>query len=214
MSSEYVYHMEDVLDLYHEEYDPENPVVCFDEMPYQMLSETREPLPMEPGVVERQDYEYKREGTCNIFMFFQPLAGWRQVNVTEQRTKVDFAYCMKELVEVKFPNATKIRVVLDNLNTHTLGSLYEAFEPAEAKRLADKLEFRFTPKHGSWLNMAELELSVLSRQCLNRRLGTQELVQSESNAWAESRTEKKSKVDWRFSTQDARKKLSRLYPKL
>jgi hypothetical protein len=206
--------MEDVLELYHEPYDPTKPVVCFDEMPHQMLSEVREPLPIEPGTPARQDYEYKREGTCNIFMFFQPLGGWREVKATEQRTAVDFAHCMKELVDVHFPNAEKIRVVLDQLNTHKLASLYKAFSPDEARRLIGKLDFRHTPKHGSWLNMAELELSVLSRQCLNRRLGTIDQIQAECSAWAEPRTEKKIKVDWRFSTQDARKKLQRLYPKL
>lgn len=205
--------MEDVLDLYHEPYDPAKPVVCFDEMPFQMLSEVREPLPAEPGVPQRQDYEYKREGTCNIFMFFQALGGWRQIDVTERRTKVDFAHCMKELVDEIFPEAEKIRVVLDNLNTHNLSSLYEAFEPQEARRLATKLEFHHTPKHGSWLNMAEIELSVLSRQCLSRRIGHQELVQTECTRWAEARTEKKGTVDWRFSKEDARRKLGHLYPK-
>lgn len=205
--------MEDVLDLYHEEYDPMKPVVTFDEMPVQLLSEVREPIPMKSGTVTRQDYEYKREGTCNIFMFFQPLAGWRKVKATEQRTKVDFAHCMKELVDEHFPQAELIRVVLDNLNTHTLGALYETFEPAEARRLCQKLDLRHTPKHGSWLNMAELELSVLSRQCLNRRIGSREEVQAECSAWEKDRTQKKVKVDWRFSTENAREKLGRLYPK-
>ncbi len=205
--------MEDILDLYAEEYDPMNPVICFDEMPYQLLSETREPLPMEPGKPQRQDYEYKREGTCNIFMFFQPLAGWRRVKVTERRTKVDFAHCLKELVDDFFPHAEKIRVALDQLNTHNLGSLYEAFPPEEARRLANKLELRHTPKHGSWLNMAELELSVLSRQCLNRRIGELDVVQNQANTWAAVRTAKKVIVDWRFTTEKARCKLAYLYPK-
>ncbi len=206
--------MEDVLTLYHEPYNPKYPVVCFDEMPYQMLSEVREPLPIEPGKRQRQDYEYKREGSCNIFLFFQPLGGWRRVKVTSRRTKVDFAECMKELVELHFPEAQKIRVVLDQLNTHKPGSLYDAFAPQEARELLEKLEFHHTPKHGSWLNMAEIELSVLHRQCLNRRLENQNKVQQESKIWAQTRTQKKLTVNWNFTVEDARRVFQRAYPQI
>jgi hypothetical protein len=162
--------MEDLLDLYAEDFDPLRPVVCFDELPYQLVAETCLPLPLRPGKPLRYDYEYRRNGTCNLFMFFQPLAGWRHVEVTEQRTKRDFAYQMKDLVDVHFPQAKVIRVVLDNLNTHSPAALYEVFEPQEARRIVRKLEFHHTPKHGSWLNMAEIEISVIDRQCLDRRL--------------------------------------------
>jgi hypothetical protein len=157
--------MEDLLDLYAEDFEPLRPVVCFDELPYQLVAETCLPLPLRPGRPIRYDYEYRRNGTCNLFMFFQPLAGWRHVEVTEQRTKRDFAYRMKDLVDVHFPDAEVIRVVLDNLNTHSPAALYEVFEPQEARRIVRKLEFHYTPKHGSWLNMAEIEISVLDRQC-------------------------------------------------
>jgi transposase len=204
--------MEDVLDLYAEEYMAEYPVVCFDESPYQLISETRPSVKAEPGQVERIDYEYKREGGCNLFLLFQPLQGWRHLTVTSQRTKVDFAEQMRALVDVHFPTATLISVVLDNLNTHTKASLYEAFEPKEAKRLADKLEFRYTPKHGSWLNMAECEFAVLMRQCLDRRLASQQIVAYEIAAWEQARNAAKGTVNWRFTTGTARKKLRRLYP--
>jgi hypothetical protein len=171
--------MEDLLDLYAEDFDPLRPVVCFDELPYQLVAETCLPLPMQPGKPLRYDYEYRRNGTCNLFMFFQPLAGWRHVEVTEQRTKRDFAYQMKALVDVHFPQAEVIRVVLDNLNTHSPAALYEVFEPQEARRIVRKLEFHYTPKHGSWLNMAEIEISVLDRQCLDRRLAEISIVRSE-----------------------------------
>lgn len=204
--------MEDVLDLYREEYMADYPVVCFDESPYQLISEKRTTIPAQPGQVERVDYEYKREGTCNLFMLFQPLQAWRHVAVTRQRTKQDFAVQMRELVDVHFPQATLISVVLDNLNTHTKATLYEAFEPQEAKRIASKLEFRYTPKHGSWLNMAECEFAVLMRQCLDRRLESKERVQHEIAAWQKARNEAKATVNWRFTTETARKKLRRLYP--
>jgi hypothetical protein len=204
--------MEDVLDLYAEEYMVEYPVVCFDESPYQLISETRPALEAEPGQVERIDYEYKREGSCNLFLLFQPLQSWRHVTVTAQRTKHDFAEQMRDLVDVHFPDATLISVVLDNLNTHTKASLYEAFEPKEAKRIADKLEFRYTPKHGSWLNMAECEFAVLMRQCLDRRLVSQQRVADEIAAWEKARNVAKGTVNWRFTTETARKKLRRLYP--
>lgn len=204
--------MEDVLDLYAEEYMAEYPVVCFDESPYQLISETRPPTPAEPGQEERIDYQYKREGTCNLFLLFQPLQSWRHLTVTTQRTKLDFAEQMREVVDIHFPNATLISVVLDNLNTHTKASLYEAFEPREAKRIADKLEFRYTPKHGSWLNMAECEFAVLMRQCLDRRLGSHQTVAREIAAWEQARNAAKGTVNWRFTTETARKKLRRLYP--
>jgi transposase len=204
--------MEDVLDLYEQPYDPQRPQVCFDERPCQLISETRKPIPAQVGQSEKYDYEYKREGTCNLFGFFQPLTGWRHIKVTKQRTAMDFADCMKELVDVLFPSATVIRVVLDNLNTHTPSSLYQAFAPKEARRILSKLEFHYTPKHGSWLNMVEIEFSVLSRQCLNRRIGDIETMKQEIEAWERKRNEQKATVNWRFTNQEARVKLERLYP--
>jgi len=204
--------MEDVLDLYEQPYDPQRPQVCFDERPCQLISETRKPIPAQVGQSEKYDYEYKREGTCNLFGFFQPLTGWRHIKVTKQRTAIDFADCMKELVDVLFPSATVIRVVLDNLNTHTPSSLYQAFAPKEARRILSKLEFHYTPKHGSWLNMVEIEFSVLSRQCLNRRIGDIETMKQEIEAWERERNEQKATVNWRFTNQEARVKLERLYP--
>jgi len=204
--------MEDLLDLYAEEFDPLRPVVCFDELPYQLVAETCLPLPLQPGKPLRYDYEYRRNGTCNLFMFFQPLASWRHVEVTEQRTKRDFAYRMKDLVDVHFPEAEVIRVVLDNLNTHSPAALYEVFEPQEARRIVRKLEFHYTPKHGSWLNMAEIEISVLERQCLDRRLAEVPIVRSEVAAWETLRNNQHATVDWRFTTTKARSKLEFLYP--
>lgn len=203
--------MEDTLDLYAEPYDPRYPHVCFDEVPYQLVAETRVPLPMQPGKPERYDYEYRRNGTCNLFVFFQP-AGWRQVKVTERRTKLDFAQCMKELVDVLFPEAEQIRVTLDNLNTHTPAALYEAFEAAEARRLVRKLEFHYTPKHGSWLNMAEIEISVLTGQCLDRYIPDVTTLKREVAAWQEERNARQATIDWQFTTAKARDKLKRLYP--
>jgi hypothetical protein len=204
--------MEDVLELYEEEPDPLRPRVCFDEQPYQMISELREPLPPKPGRPERYDYEYERGGSCNIFIFFCPDRGWREVKVTAQRTAIDFAECMRELVDVHFPEVEKVRVVMDNLNTHTPGSLYKAFAPEEARRILKKLEFRFTPKHGSWLNMAEIELSVLTGQCLARRLPDPESVHRETSAWTKARNAEGATVTWRFTSANARAKLQRLYP--
>jgi hypothetical protein len=204
--------MEDVLDLYAEPDDPLRPRVCFDECPYQMVSETRVPLPARPGRIQRYDYEYKREGTCNLFMFVQPERGWRHVSVTERRTAQDFAQCMKDLVDVYYPDAHVVRVVLDNLNTHTPAALYETYEPAEARRIARRLEFHYTPKHGSWLNMAEAEFAVLSRQCLDRRLGNVQVVQSELAAWEHQRNDVHAMINWCFTVADARIKLERLYP--
>ena len=204
--------MEDLLDLYAEDFDPLRPMVCFDELAYQLVAETCLPLPTQPGKPVRYDYEYRRNGTCNLFMYFQPLAGWRHVEVTEQRTQRDFAYQMKDLVDVHFPEAEVIRVVLDNLNTHTPAALYEVFEPQEARRIVRKLEFHYTPKHGSWLNMAEIEISVLDRQCLDRRLAEVPLVRSEVAAWESVRNEQRTTVDWRFTTTKARSKMQYLYP--
>ena len=204
--------MEDVLELYAEPYDPRRPKVNFDETSKQLIKETRQPLTAQPGQPERFDYEYERGGTRNLFLFTEPQAGWRHVNVTEQRTRVDFAHQMKWLVEVAYPEAEVIRVVLDNLNTHKAASLYEAFAPEEARRIVKKLEFHYTPKHGSWLNMAEIELSVLQRQCLNRRLPDEATLSHEISAWEKERNEKQATIDWRFSVTDARAKLKRLYP--
>lgn len=204
--------MEDILDLYAEAYDPHWPIVCFDEHPYQLVAETRTPLPAQAGKPERYDYEYRRNGTCNLFVFFQPLVGWRHVKVTQRRTKQDFAHCMKDLVEVHFSDADKIRIVQDNLNTHTPVALYETFEPQVARRIVRKLEFHYTPKHGSWLNMAEIEISVLDRQCLDRRLADIETVRSEVAAWEAQRNHDKTSIDWQFTIDKAREKLRRLYP--
>ena len=204
--------MEDVLDLYSEPLDPARPLVCFDERPCQLLADARPPLPPGPGRPAREDYEYRRLGTCNVFAWLQPLAGRRHVEVTERRTKRDFALQMRALADEHFPEAATIRVVLDNLNTHTPAALYEAFPPAEAHRIARRLEFHYTPKHGSWLNMVELELSVLSRQCLERRLPDLETMRREVALWESRRNEQRATVRWRFTTADARTKLRRLYP--
>ena len=204
--------MEDVLDVYCRPYDPRRPNVCLDEMSRQLLADTREPLPPAPGRPRREDYEYKREGTVNLFMCCEPLAGWRHVEVTERRTRVDWAQVVKDLVDVHCPDAERIVLVMDNLNTHSLTSLYEAFPPAEAKRIADKLEIHYTPKHGSWLDMAEIELSVLSRQCLGQRLSSKEAMATAVAAWEAERNRAVTKINWRFTTADARIKLKHLYP--
>lgn len=203
--------MEDVLDLYEQEYDEESPVVCFDEKPVQMLGDTRAPIPAEPGQTKRVDYEYEREGTCNLFVFLQPLRGWRHVKVTKRRTKRDFAECMKELVDEHFPAAKQIRLVMDNLNTHTMGALYERYEPEEARRIIRKIKVHHTPKHGSWLNMAEVEISALTRECMNRRLCSEEMVQREIEACVKNRNERKATVVWGFFSKEARVKMKRLY---
>ena len=204
--------MEDVLELYEQVYDPLQPVVCFDEKPVQLLGETRVPRPPRPGRAQRYDYEYERKGTANIFLAIEPLAGWRQVTVTEHRTKLDFAVQMKQLVDVQYPEAKKVRVVLDNLNTHKPASLYEAFPPAEARRILRRLEFHYTPKHGSWLDMAEIELSILGRQCLARRVAERDVLIKETNAWQRARNRQRTTIKWRFTVQDARGKLAHLYP--
>jgi hypothetical protein len=211
-SSEFVWRMEDVLDVYCRPYDPRFPQVCMDETSKQLLGEFRPPEPVIPGYPAHIDNEYERLGTANLFLFCEPLRGWRQVRVTERRTKVDWALAVRELVDVHYPNADRIVLVMDNLNTHTPASLYEAFDPAEAKRLADKLEIHPTPKHGSWLNIAEIELSVLARQCLDRRIDSRARLMQETAAWEAERNASQRGVDWRFTTADARVKLKRLYP--
>jgi hypothetical protein len=204
--------MEDVLDLYTAPHDPLRPLVCFDETSKQLIGESRLPLPVAPGLPARVDYEYVRNGVSNLFMFFAPLENWREVAVTAQRTKVEFAYCMRDLVDRYFPDAELIRVVMDNLNTHDLSALYEVFEPAEARRIISKLEIHYTPKHGSWLNMAEIELSVLSNQCLDRRIPDQVSLAGETAGWVAERNSAQATVEWRFTTADARIKLKKLYP--
>lgn len=204
--------MEDVLEVYALPLDPKRPQVCFDERPVQLLGEIYEPLPAQPGQVRRYDYEYERLGTANLFVMCQPLAGWRAVKATDQRQKVDFALCMKELVDVHFPQAELIRVVLDNLNTHTPGALYEAFEPHEARRILRKLEFHYTPKHGSWLNMAEIEISILSRQVLKQRIASLDCLAHLTRTWAQRRNALKATLDWQFDVSKARTKLAHLYP--
>ncbi len=206
--------MENILDLYHLPYDVRYPLVCFDESSKQLIAETRTSLPIKPGEVMRYDYEYERQGVRNLFLFFEPLRAWRHIEVTERRTKVDFAYCMKNLVDKWYPEAEKIRVVMDNLNTHKPSSLYEAFPPEEARRLLARLEFHYTPKHGSWLNMAEIEFGILTRQCLDRRIPEQEMLVNEVAAWEAHRNERKTTVNWQFTTTDARIKLKKLYPSL
>jgi hypothetical protein len=213
-NADFVWRMEDVLEVYKRPYDPRFPVVCMDETSKQLVGETRPPETMRPGKVQRQDAEYERNGTCNLFLFFEPLRGWRQVWVTDQRRRVEWAHCIKELLNGDYAQAIKIVLVSDNLNTHTGGSLYEAFPPAEAKALCDRLEFHPTPKHGSWLNIAETELSVLAGQCLNRRMDNKEFVISEVAAWKAERNRTEAKVRWRFTTADARIKLEKLYPVL
>lgn len=206
--------MEQVLDLYEAPYDPLRPVICFDERPVQLRAHLRDPLPMRPGEPRREDYEYKREGTCSVLVAFEPLRAWRKLWVLPQRRKVDFAACLRELTDVFYGQAETIRLVCDNLNTHDGSSFYEAFEAEQAHRLAQRVEFVYTPKHGSWLNMAEIELSALSRQCLSRRLPSIEAVAGEVAAWQAARNAQLGRVDWQFTTADARNKLKRLYPSL
>jgi hypothetical protein len=206
--------MEEVLAVYTRPYDPTRPVVCLDETSKQLVSETRTPLPAEPGQPERVDYEYERQGTANLFMAVEPLTGQRHVTVTDRRTAVDFAQVVKALLEVHYPHAEKVVLVLDNLNTHKPAALYQAFEPAVAWRLLERLEIHHTPKHGSWLNMAEIELSVLSQQCLNRRIPDTATLTREVAAWQQARNADPRPVNWRFTTADARIKLKRLYPSI
>lgn len=204
--------MEDVLALYAEPYDAKRPKVNFDETSRQLIADRHPPLPMSPHHPQREDHEYERKGTRNLFILCEPQAGWRHVTVTERRTKQDFAHQMQWLVDERYPQAEGVRVILDNLNTHGPGSLYEVFEPAEARRLVEKLEFHYTPKHGSWLNMAEIELSILQRQCLTRRLPDVATLTHLLTAYEERRNREQATIDWRFTTQEARIKLHRLYP--
>lgn len=206
--------LEDVLEVYTRPYDPRRPQVCLDEASKQLVSEVRTSLPMEPGQPERIDYEYERRGTANLFMVFEPLAGRRRVTVTDRRTAVDFANVIRDLVDKDYAHAEKIVLVMDNLNTHKPSSLYEAFEPAEARRIFERLEIHYTPKHASWLDMAETELSVLGRQCLDRRIPDRETLTREVVAWEKNRNAACVRVDWRFTTADARIKLKRLYPSI
>jgi hypothetical protein len=210
--AEFVCAMEDVLEVYHRPYDEKRPLIALDESSKQLIGETVQPLPAEPGQPERFDYEYVRNGTANLFMISEPLLGWRAVKVTERRTAKDFAEVVRWLAEEVHPEAEKLVLVMDNLNTHKLASLYEAFPAEQARRIAERLEIHYTPKHGSWLNVAEIELSVLSRQCLNRRIESMEELRKEVTAWEDSRNEKQVEIRWRFTTADARVKLRRLYP--
>jgi hypothetical protein len=213
-SADFVAAMEDVLEVYHRPYDADRPVVCMDEASKQLIAEVREPLPARPGSVAKQDSEYERRGTANLFMAVEPLAGKRSVQVTDRRTKVDWAQFIKFLLLTVYPEVAIIVLVMDNLNTHNIGSLYEAFDPQTARALASRLEIHYTPKHGSWLNMAETELSILSRQCLDRRIESQDILTREVTTWEHDRNTCRSKIDWQFTTADARIKLKRLYPSL
>jgi DDE superfamily endonuclease len=206
--------MEDVLEVYHRPHDPAQPLVCLDETSKQLVAETRQPLPMRPGDAARFDYEYKRNGVANLFMMFAPLEGWRHVKVTQSRTAIDYAHLLRDLSDIHFAKAHKIVLMQDNLNTHVPASLYEAFEPAAARRLVERFEWHYTPKHGSWLNLAESELAVLSGQCLDRRIGDAAMLAREVAAWRAHRNAAHAKANWRFTTDNARIKLKTLYPSL
>jgi transposase len=212
VDGEYVARMEDVLDLYAEEPDPKRPVVCFDESPTQLIGEVRQPIPAEPGQIERYDCEYKRNGTANLFIFLDAHRSWREVKVTDRRAVEDFAACMRELTDVHFPEAERIRVVLDNLSTHSAGALYQAFPPCEARQVLRRLEFHYVPKHASWLNMVEIEIGVLRSQCLDRRIATREQLVSEIAAWKRERNASGARIKWMFTTEKARAKMGRAYP--
>jgi hypothetical protein len=211
-NAEFVASMEDVLDIYERPYDSQFPVVCMDEQPVQLIGETRISLPIEAGQPKRYDYEYRRNGTAVNFMFTEPLASWRKVNIRRTKTMIDWAQEIQLLLDVDYPDVKKVVLICDNLNTHKIAALYVAFEPQEAKRLRDRLEIHYTPKHGSWLNIAEIELSVLTRQCLRRRIPNIEMLQQQTQAWYEKRNVKQKSVDWQFTCEDARIKLKRLYP--
>jgi len=204
--------MEDILTVYKRAFNLDEPLICMDETSKQLTAETRRPIPAAPGRPTRYDYEYERNGVCNLFMFFEPLAGKRHVSVTDRRKKADWAIQIKQLLDVHYPNAQKVTLVMDNLNTHTGASLYEAFEPSEARRLLDRLQIHYTPKHGSWLNMAEIELGVISHQCLNRRIPDKGTLTTEVAAWQHRRNTAEAKTDWHFTNDEARVKLKRLYP--
>ena len=206
--------MEDVLEIYHQPYDPDCPVICMDEQPIQLVKETRTPLPAQPGHPESVDYEYERNGTANIFLFTEPLAGWRKAVVRERRTAVDWAIEIQRLLDEDYGEREKVILVCDQLNTHTVASLYKAFDPATARRLAERLEIHHTPKHGSWLNIAENELSALTRQCLDRRIPERETLERETAAWYTERNQSQKSVDWQFTTAEARIRLKRLYPQI
>jgi len=206
--------MEDVLDVYTRPQDPKRPLVCLDETSKQLTKETRTPIPARPGQSARSDYEYERNGVASLFMLFAPLVGWRHVAVRDRRTAIDYAHVLRDLADVYFPDAEKITLVQDNLNTHKPASLYEAFPPTEARRIAERFEWHYTPKHGSWLNIAECELSVLSRQCLDRRIPDKASLETEVYAWTTTRNGEKAKVKWHFTTEDARTKLAQLYPQI
>jgi hypothetical protein len=206
--------MEDVLDVYKRPYDPKRPVVCLDETSKQLIGEVQAAVPAAPGQVRQYDYEYVRNGVANVFMVFEPLAGKREVEVTDRRTKKDWAACVRRIADQMYPDAEKIVLVEDNLNTHSPASLYETFQPAEAKRIADRFEFHYTPKHGSWLDMAEIELGILGRQCLARRIDNVDELRAEAAAWKTDRNAAQVQVNWQFTTQDARIKLNRLYPSI
>lgn len=210
----FVASMEEVLEVYRRPYDPQRPVVCLDEQPTQLIRETRTPLPTEPGQPARYDYEYERAGTANNFMLVEPLAGWRKVSVRATKTALDLAEEIKTLLDIDYPDAEKVVLIWDNLNTHAPASLYKAFPPAEARRLLDRLEIHYTPKHGSWLDIAEIELSVFTKQCLDRRIADIDTLRREATAWADRRNAARAVVDWQFTTDDARIKLKRLYPQL
>lgn len=213
-NADFVYHMEDVLDVYQRPYDARFPKVCLDEGSKQLLAHTREPIPMERGTAERVDYEYERKGVCSLFVFMEPETGACQVHVSQRRTKKDWALFVREMIDLHYPQAEKIVLVMDNLNTHTPSSFYEVFAPAEARRLTEKLEIHYTPKHGSWLNMAEIELSILARQCLSDRFATREALAAQVDAWQAERNQSNISINWRFTTTDARIKLKRLYPSI
>ena len=213
-NEEFVAHMEEILELYHRPFDPECPLICMDEQPIQLIGETRIPIPATINHPEIFDYEYKRNGTANIFMFTEPLNSWRNATVRINKTKNDWALEIKELLDVYYPNANKVILVCDNYSTHTMGAFYATFPPEEASRLLKRLEIHYTPKHGSWLNIAECELSALTRQCLDRRMGDLETLKREVNFWKVKRNELQKGVDWQFTTVDARIKLKRLYPQI
>lgn len=211
-NADFVCQMEEVLDVYHRPYDPMKPLICFDELSKQLVREVEAPLPVKPGEIEKYDYHYERNGVANIFMVCEPIRGKRWTKVTKQRTKIDWAGFMKEIADIHYPSVDKIVVVMDNLNTHKASSFYEAFSPEEAQRLINRFEFHYTPKHGSWLNMAEIELSVLSKQCLNRRIPDLKTLKQEVSSWEKIRNGKEDKIIWRFTTKEARIKLRKLYP--
>lgn len=212
--AEFVCAMENVLEVYHRPYDANRPVVCMDETSKQLVKETRAMQPAGPGRSVRIDYEYERNGTANVFLFVEPLGGWRKVNITDRRTRCDWAEQIRELADVHYPQVERITLVMDNLNTHHVSSLYEAFSPSEARRLMGRLEIVYTPKHGSWLNIAEIELGVLNRQCMGERIGEKSELIDKAGAWEQARNDTTAKIDWQFTTADARIRLRRLYPKL